>query len=78
VVVGRDAAGLILVDSGAVVVQGGTPTVADTALAQAFGLNANDALTLDESNGAPPSVNVFGGIGADILNGGAGDDTVVQ
>jgi len=38
ITISRDAAGRILVNGGAVAVIGGTPTVANTSLIQAFGL----------------------------------------
>src|SRR5689334_20003928 len=52
ITISRDAAGKILVNGGAVSVLGGTPTVANTALVQAFGLAGNDTITLNEANGA--------------------------
>src|SRR5215470_15391315 len=76
VTVSRNAAGNILVNGGAVPVLGGTPTVANTALIQAFGLGGNDHLRLDESNGALPATNLLGGDGNDTLTGGDGDDQV--
>src|SRR5262245_38147128 len=48
IVISRNAAGQILVNGGNVAVQGGTPTVANTALIQVFGLGGNDTITLDE------------------------------
>ena len=74
IVVSRDAAGSILVNSGAVTVLGGKPTVANTSQIQMFGLGGNDSLALDEANGALPPANLFGGQGNDILTGGSGDD----
>jgi Ca2+-binding RTX toxin-like protein len=74
IIVSRDAAGKILVNSGAVSVTGGTPTVANTSLIQVFGLAGNDTITLNESNGALPSANLFGGAGNDTLTGGSGND----
>jgi Ca2+-binding RTX toxin-like protein len=71
---GRDAAGVILVNDGAVTTLGGTPTVANTTLIQALGQGGNDTITLDESNGALPSANLFGGAGNDTLGGGSGGD----
>ena len=50
VTVSRDAAGKLLVNGGAVAVIGGTPTVANTALIQAFGLGGQDTITLSEAN----------------------------
>ncbi|MGH8664197.1 MAG: calcium-binding protein, partial [Burkholderiales bacterium] len=70
----RNAAGQLLVNGGAVPVLGGTPTVANTSLIQIFGQNGNDNITLDESNGALPRVNMFGGSGHDVLTGGSGGD----
>jgi Ca2+-binding RTX toxin-like protein len=74
ITVSRDAAGKILINGGAVAVRGGTPTVANTALIQAFGLGGNDTITLDEANGALPKANLFGGAGDDVLTGGSGAD----
>ncbi|MBC8105706.1 MAG: calcium-binding protein [Anaerolineae bacterium] len=70
----RNAAGTILVNGGAVAVQGGTPTVANTSAMQAFGQGGNDAITLDETNGALPKATLFGGAGNDTLVGGSGGD----
>jgi Ca2+-binding RTX toxin-like protein len=72
--VSRNAAGELLVNDGAVPILGGTPTVANTALIQAFGLNGDDSIALDESSGALPRANLFGGNGDDTLTGGSGDD----
>ncbi len=74
IVVSRDAAGRILVNGGAVGVVGGTPTVANTARIQVFGLAGNDALSLNEANGALPAALLFGGGGNDTLTGGSGAD----
>lgn len=71
---GRNAAGTILINGGAVPVLGGTPTVANTARIQAFGLNDDDDIRLDESFGALPGGNLFGGFGNDRLTGGSGAD----
>src|SRR4051812_6422192 len=74
ITVSRDAAGKILVNGGAVAVAGGTPTVANTALIQAFGQGGNDAIALSETNGALPRANLFGGADNDTLTGGSGGD----
>src|SRR5262245_1577289 len=74
IVVSRDAAGRIFVNGGAVAIQGGTSTVANTALIQVFGQAGNDRISLDEANGALPAANLFGGDGNDILTGGSGND----
>jgi Ca2+-binding RTX toxin-like protein len=74
IVVSRNAAGQILVNGGAVAVQGGTATVANTTLIQVFGQDGSDQISLDESNGVLPAANLFGGAGNDILTGGSGND----
>jgi Ca2+-binding RTX toxin-like protein len=74
IAIGRDAAGKLLVNAGAVPVIGGTPTVANTSLIQVFGLGGNDVITLNESNGPLPRANFFGGAGNDALQGGSGSD----
>src|SRR5215210_7826064 len=74
ITVSRDAAGKILVNGGAVAVAGGTPTVANTALIQAFGLGGQDVVTLSEVNGALPAAHLFGGADNDTLTGGSGAD----
>jgi len=70
----RDAAGRILVNGGAVSVDGGTPTVANTSLIQVFGQAGNDTIALNEANGALPAAQLFGGAGNDTLTGGSGND----
>ena len=69
-----DAFGRILVNGGAVAVVGGTPTVVNTTQIQSFGLGGNDLITLDETNGALPMAQLFGGAGNDILTGGSDND----
>ena len=70
----RNAAGNILVDGGAVSIIGGPATIGNTTLIQAFGLGGNDVITLDQTNGALPRANLFGGAGDDTLTGGSGGD----
>ena len=76
IAISRDAAGTILVNGGAVPVQGGTPTVANTRSISVVGAAGNDMITLDEANGALPRANLFGGADNDILTGGSGGDTL--
>jgi Ca2+-binding RTX toxin-like protein len=85
IAISRDAAGQIFVNGGNVAITGGTPTVANTAAIQVFGQGGNDTITLDESNGALPAAQLFGGAGNDtllgkggndLLFGGAGNDTL--
>jgi Ca2+-binding RTX toxin-like protein len=86
IVIGRDAAGAILINGGAVRVKQGTPTVANTSQIQVFGLDGNDQVVFDEANGVLPSAKIDGGngndtivsgSGADQLLGGAGDDLLL-
>ena len=72
--ISRNAAGMILVNGGAVAVSGGTPTVANTSLIRVLGLGDNDVIALNEASGALPRANLFGGVGNDTLTGGSGDD----
>ncbi len=76
IVFSRNAAGAILINGGAVPISGGTPTVANTVRLQVFGQGGNDTITLDESNGALPAANLFGGTGNDVLTGGSGNDQI--
>jgi Ca2+-binding RTX toxin-like protein len=72
--VSRDAAGRLLINNGAVPIDGGTATVADTSKIQIFGQGGNDTIALDETNGALPGAELFGGAGNDTLIGGSGAD----
>jgi Ca2+-binding RTX toxin-like protein len=74
IVISRDAAGRILVNDGAVVVVGGTPTVVNTVRIQVFGLDGEDVINLNEASGALPPANLFGGGANDTLTGGSGGD----
>ena len=74
ITVGRDVAGTILVNGGAVQISGPTPTVAKTNLIEVFGQDGNDVIRIDESNGVLPTVNLSGGKGNDLLAGGSGND----
>jgi Hemolysin-type calcium-binding repeat (2 copies). len=70
----RDPAGTILINAGNIAIVGGTATVANTATIQAFGQGGNDTIALDETNGALPAAQLFGGAGNDTLTGGSGND----
>ncbi len=72
--VSRNAAGVILVNGGAVNVSGGTATVGNTSRISVNGLAGQDTITLNEVNGALPAANLFGGPGGDVVTGGAGND----
>ncbi|MEH2568648.1 beta strand repeat-containing protein [Bradyrhizobium sp. AZCC 2289] len=73
IVTSRDAAGNILVNGGAVAIAV-RPTVANTGIIQVFGQGGNDTISLDETNGALPAAQLFGGAGNDTLIGGSGND----
>src|SRR6266446_1989860 len=74
IVTSRDAAGQLFVNGGAVPINGGKATVANTSTIQVFGQGGNDTIALDESNGALPAAQLFGGAGNDTLTGGSGAD----
>src|SRR6266436_1784481 len=74
IVTSRDAAGQLFVNGGAVPINGGQATVANTSTIQVFGQGGNDTISLDESNGALPAAQLFGGAGNDTLTGGSGGD----
>jgi Ca2+-binding RTX toxin-like protein len=77
IAISRNAAGAILVNGGSVVVQGGTPTVANTRAVTLIGAAGNDTLTFDETNGALPRATVIGSAGNDVLSGASGSDILV-
>jgi Ca2+-binding RTX toxin-like protein len=72
--VSRNAAGQLLVNGGAVAIKRGVPTVANTKQISIFGQNGHDTLSLNETNGALPRANIFGGAGNDTITGGSGND----
>ncbi|HEX4265394.1 MAG TPA: hypothetical protein VH597_13740 [Verrucomicrobiae bacterium] len=75
-IVGRDVAGTLLVNGGAVKITGGPATITNTTLVKILGLAGNDTLSIDEANGLMPSANLSGGDGNDILTGGSSDDVL--
>src|ERR1700722_2407169 len=74
IVTSRNAAGQLLVNGGAVPVLSGPATVASTSVIQAFRLDGDDTIALNETNGALPAADLFGGPGNDTLTGGSGND----
>jgi Ca2+-binding RTX toxin-like protein len=76
ITISRTVDGQILVNGGAVSIDGGTSTVANTTAIQVFGQGGDDTIRLDESNGALPAAQLFGGDGNDTLTGGSGNDTL--
>jgi len=77
IVISRDAAGNLRVNNGAVPINGGTPTVANTQSISVFGQAGDDVISLDETNGALPKAALFGGINNDTLTGGSGADALI-
>jgi hypothetical protein len=73
-VVGRNAAGVINVDGGAVAIQGPRATVANVDRIVVLGGAGSDRIALDEQNGPLPSASLHGGAGDDELFGGSGSD----
>ena len=73
----RNAAGSLFVNGGAVPVVGGSATTTQTRLIQITGGDGDDALTLNESNGALPKATLSGGNGNDTMTGGSGDDLLL-
>ena len=76
IAVTRNAAGDILVNGGAVAVQGGTPTVANTGLIQASGAGGNDAIDASKLVEGAIQMVLDGGGGNDTILGGGGKDTL--
>jgi Ca2+-binding RTX toxin-like protein len=74
ITISRNAAGRILVNNGAIAVVGGTPTVANTSMVRVSGRAGNDVVSVNETNGPLPRVNLFGQTGNDTLTGGSGGD----
>jgi Ca2+-binding RTX toxin-like protein len=67
-----NAAGQISVNNGAVSIDGGQPTVANTTEIEVAGGNGDDTISL--GNAVLPPAQLFGGNGNDALTGGAGAD----
>ena len=73
VTISRDAGGHLLVNGDAVA---GDPTIANTDLIQVRGGDGNDVIALNETGGALPAAELFGGDGNDSLTGGSADDSL--
>src|SRR5262249_8818807 len=67
-----NAAGEILVNNGAVSIDGGQPTIANTTEIVVFGGSGDDTISL--GNAALPPAQLIGGHGNDVLTGGSGAD----
>src|SRR4051812_35885691 len=71
ITVSRDAAGVISINGGAVVIHGAKATVADVHSIAIFGRAGSDRIALDETNGPLPPARIYGGTGDDVLTGGS-------
>src|SRR5688500_11858674 len=76
IIVSRNVAGTLFVNGGAVPISGGPATIANTDLIDVFGLDLDDVLTIDETNGSIPAANMAGGAGNDNLTGSSNGDTL--
>jgi len=74
IVVGRDAAGHLFGNGGAIPISPNDATVANTDLIRVNAGDGNDFVSLDETNGPLPAAQLFGGDGNDTLIGGSGAD----
>jgi RTX calcium-binding nonapeptide repeat (4 copies) len=77
ITVGRDAAGAIDVNGGAVRIHGSRATVRNVDHIVVLGRYGNDRITFDEANGPLPSATLYGGAGDDLLVGGSGADRLL-
>jgi Ca2+-binding RTX toxin-like protein len=74
IVLSRDVAGRIFVNGGAVVVHGSKPTVNNVKQIRILAGGGDDTVSLDETNGALPRADIFGGTGNDRITGSSGLD----
>jgi Ca2+-binding RTX toxin-like protein len=72
-VVSVKSSGAIVVNGGAIPIQGGTPTLANTVRIALHGRGGDDQLVVDPS-ASLPGARIVGGKGDDVLVGGAGPD----
>ena len=75
--VDRDVAGLLRVNGGAIPVTNGPATIANTSLIEMAGDVGDDTIALDETNGALPAADLFGGGGNDTITGGSGAEQLL-
>ena len=74
ITVSRDLAGHLLANGGAIHISPDGATVENTDLIRVNGGDGNDVIALDQTNGALPAAQLFGGDGNDSLTGGSGND----
>jgi Ca2+-binding RTX toxin-like protein len=77
IIVSRDQSGNVLVNGGAVHINGSAATVNTIQSINVFGLGGNDTLTIDETGGRMPNATLSGGDGNDTLTGGSGADVLL-
>ena len=70
----RNAAGNLLVNGGAVAIRAERRPLPTPRAFKSLVSAGNDHLSLDETNGALPPANLYGGAGNDTLTGGSADD----
>ena len=71
ITISRDLGGHLFANGEAI---DGDPTATNTDLIRVNGGDGNDVISLDETNGALPAAQLFGGDGNDALTGGSGND----
>lgn len=78
IVVTRDNVGnlKVFVDNLALAITGGQPTLANTSLIQVEGLEGDDRIFIDDTNGVMPKARLLGGAGNDILTGSGAEDVL--
>ena len=76
ITVSRDLGGHLFGNGGAIHILPDTATLTNTNIVRVNGGDGNDAIALDETNGALPAAELLGGDGNDTLFGGAGNDTL--
>jgi Ca2+-binding RTX toxin-like protein len=74
ITVGRNTAGDLLVNDGAVRIFGGRASVNTASQVVVLGFGGDDTLKIDNTNGTMPTASLFGGHGNDTLLGGSGID----
>jgi Ca2+-binding RTX toxin-like protein len=74
ITVGRNTAGDLLINDGAVRIFGGRASVNHASRVVVLGLGGDDTIKIDNTNGAMPAASLFGGDGNDTLLGGSAID----
>jgi Ca2+-binding RTX toxin-like protein len=74
ITVGRNTAGDLLINDGAVRILGGRASVNSASRVVVLGFGGDDTIKIDNTNGTMPTASLFGGDGNDTLLGGSGID----